>query len=279
MTHFRLKFLPFILLGAMMASSGLALAAPSASTTSAYTAFEKETNKAKQSEKFISFVEDNATYVGTQSYCGKSGKWLAFVDFYGIYEKGVLQSFVLRQATIQNNARSLPAETESATISINGQKETIQYKKQSLFSFSNMEIAAPEEEKELLAFTPLNLEKKEPFDIKASVKVDGKTINIPISKDYFCEETNKDQVGSKEVLSQMASAYADYIKKNKVAIPNHVVLRLKSFITDTTAMTRSYSWELYLLEEEKLPSPSILIRYDCETQKVSIAKREFKTYF
>lgn len=275
------KFVPFIVLISMMATASTAFAAPDKATTTAYQALLSESNKAKQAERFTAFVQDNAKYVGTQSYCGRVGKWLAFVDIYGVYENGNLKSFLLRQATVQHNARSLPENTESATLTINDVSKTIQYKKQSLFSFSDFEVPAPSNEKELSTLTPLKLEKDVPLNINISVKSDGKTVQIPVVQDYFDfkEDLGYKRPEGKEVLEAMTSAYVDYATKNDVSAPDHTVFRLKSYVTNTTTMLRSYSWELYFIEKDKLPSPSVLVRYDCDTQKVSIAKRELKTYF
>lgn len=229
-----------------------------------YLALLQETDRAKQTSQFVSFSEQKMKYVASDVYTGKQGKWIAFADIYSEYNNGVFEKYLLSQATLQYNARSLPTDTKSATLTINDTSVTQPYEKKLVsFVFDSMDI-------------PKQKKAQKTLDAKVSVLAGDQTISIPLKQSYF---NNPDHLTSEQVLETVSFAYCDYVKKNDIAEPAQIVMRLKSYVSDTISNGRSYSWEIYFIEKSTLPSPSVLIRYDCETESTLVSEREFKDYF
>lgn len=229
-----------------------------------YPAILQETDRAKQTSQFVSFAEQKIKYVASDVYTGKQGKWIAFADIYSEYNNGIFEKHLLSQATVQYNARSLPTDTKSATLVVNDTSVTQPYEKKSVsFVFDSMDVPKPKKTQKTV-------------DMKISVLAGGQNVSIPLKQSYF---NDPDHLTSENILETVSFAYCDYAKKNNVAEPAQIVMRLKSYVSDTVLNERSYSWEIYFIEKSTLPSPSILIRYDCETESTLVSEREFKDYF
>lgn len=253
----------FFLVGGLLLSSFSPVAYALNTEPVHYIAILNEKERAAQAAQFVTYMKPKIKYSSSGVYNGRQGKWIASLDVYSAYDEGIVARQMLQQATIQYNARILPADTASASISINGNDFTQKYSK-NMVSFNFKPVDLPTS----------TLSQK--LKIKVSVDANGETINIPISQNYF---DSSDAMSDEKVLETIAFAYCDYARKNDIAAPADVVMRLKSYENNTTAGDRSYSWEVYFIEKSTLPSPAVLVRYDCVTGSRIVSEREVKDYF
>lgn len=229
-----------------------------------YIAILNEADRSRQAKQFTEFAQSKLKYVSSHSYSGKKNKWLASADIYASYTNGVFKEYILGQASVQLIGRSLPADTKTASLVINGKKAVENYQKQLVcFTFDSDVL-------------PTSKSNKNEFDISVTVTSGNQDVAIPLSPNYF---NNKISLTHTEVLEIVAYPFCDYAKKHEVPEPSHVFMRLKSYVGDTVQLDRTYSWEIYWVANDKLPSTALVIRYDCETGSTSITEKELKDYF
>lgn len=261
------KWISVMLAAAMLIAPSSAAVAKQRSEPLHYVAIINESDRTRQSKQFAELVQSKLKYVSSHSYSGKKNKWLASADIYASYTDGAFKEYILGQASIQLIGRSLPADTKTATLVINNKKNVENYQKQLVcFTFDTAVLPTPKQSKS----------DKNEFDVNVSILSGNQTLDIPLSPNYF---NNKDSLSYTEVLETVAFPFCDYAKKNEIPEPSHVFMRLKSYVGDTVQLDRTYSWEIYWVANDKLPSPAIVIRYDCETNATSITEKELKDYF
>lgn len=218
----------------------------------------------EQAQHFSDMVSSRFNYVTSQSLCGKSGNWLAFVDVYEIYDDGKpTGQHVLQRATVQYGLDTLPNSAKATTLTIGSDSSTVKASKDTaLFSFPTIPVLELKE-------------KATASNAKLSVDAGKQSTSINLTPDY----PHKSFEAIEDVLAAMAPAYIDYAQKKDGSF-DHAFLLLRSYVEDSDNMTRIYSWELKLVQKDTLPSKAIVIRYDCDTKNVAPAvNREIRSYF
>lgn len=234
---------------------------------STITALSSEKNKTKQAQSFADLMQAKLKYATFRSLAGREGSWLAFTDIYAYYENEELKSYVLQQANAQYGTQALPDNAESCTLSIGDSVYKTQYSKQSVFSFSAEPIPTANRSSA----------------VEMGIVAGGKTTSIKLTQDY----PNKNMMSARQIFQAVAPSYLSYYAKRAGAKDfdgdslevNHVVMRLKSYLDDMSSLERHFTWEIFLVQKSELPSKAVLIRYDCDTKKISISERELRDYF
>ena len=220
--------------------------------------------KEEQASMFQDMVTARFKYVTSRSLCGKSGKWIAFVDLYEQYEEGKPSGkYILQRATVQYGLDTLPATAKSSILTIGEENCTVKVDKDAaLFNFPTTPI--------------IELDSKAKSNsAKISIDAGKQSADFALAQDY----PHKSFESIEDVLTAMTPAYLTYANKKDGAF-DHAFLRLRSYVEDSDSVTRIYSWELTLVQKDTLPSKAIVIRYDCDTQKVAAAvSREIRSYF
>lgn len=244
-------------------SAPTAYAAPSAKVDLQIQELQKSKTE-DQGAYFANMVAERFKYVTAHSYSGKSGQWMAFVDLFEAYQDGKPNGEMLVQrATVQYGLSTLPSAVRSCTISIDEESSTMKVgKDKAMFSF-------PTSTSDVFQSNGKNT------NAKVSVSAGKQSVNFALTHDYPSEDFSDID----KVLSAMAPSYVAYAEKQDASF-DHAVLRLRSYVEGSDKLSRVYSWELFLIEEDRLPSKAIVIRYDCDTETASTAlRREIKSYF
>ena len=216
-------------------------------------------NRTTQAERFYEFICRDLKYTSVRSLYGKSGRWLAFIDIFETFEKGKSSGYALQQGTVQYGMHRLPLGTENTTLELGENTAILPFEKTGVFRFPSM----------------LKLDESAIDGIgSVNVTVWGNTLTIPLIE----ESPSEDIPSFKEALEAMAPTFVLYARKNEVPSVHASYMRLKSYLIDSSAMTRTFKWELYMLHGNKYPCNATIIRYDCETKKTSIIFREIKEY-
>lgn len=219
----------------------------------------------EQGSAFARLINNNMRYATTRSFLGKEASWLGFVDFFAQYKDGQPTGYVLERASVQYGTQALPAGTESSTLYVGDRHVGTQNASANSFGFSfvnSQPIALPDA---AATVTPA-----------LSVRVNGRGLNINLKQAYPGSGIPSVQY----VLTAMAPAYVDYVRKNgDNGGFDHCLLRLRSYVSDSNTLSRSYTWELTLVHSSNLPCKSTVIRYDCSTEKINISQRELRNYF
>lgn len=233
----------------------LALCAPAATDLTSILA---ESDEEVQQSMFVSFVRSKLSYATAASFCGKSDKWMAFVDFYENYEAGKVVGYSLQKAMVQYGFHTLPYGTESCALTVDGEEETVEYDKQAVFLFPGREFTA-----EADISVP-----------SVSVCVRGESIDIPL--------TAEELPGIDEVLTAMAPVYLAFAAERPAGELDldHAFLTLKSYVKSASTadqLQRSFTWELSLVHSADTPSKATIIRYDCEAERFSVTQRTLRS--
>lgn len=219
----------------------------------------------EQGTYFARMVNGQLKYVTTRSFVGKEGPWLGFIEFYSQYKDGESTGYVLERASVQFGMQGLPRDTQSCTLYIGERINKLEYNSSNAFAFNfptsptvNLSNNAANAEPKFFIVT-----ENRSFDLNMKQAYPGS--NIP---------------GVQYALTAMAPAYVDYVEKNgSNGGTDHSILRLRSYVSNSESLARSYTWELTLVHGASLPCKATVIRYDCSTEKISISQRELRSYF
>ncbi len=222
-------------------------------------------NSSEQSSYFTSIVNERLKYVTTRSFAGKDGKWIGFVDLYSQYKDGNPTGYILERAIVRYGNAALPRDTESCTLRIGDRTSTMQYSSRESMGFTFATNPPVSLGSSAATATPTFSVRTGSGDVDVSLKQAFPGSGIP---------------SMHSALGSMAPAYVNYVESNNSNGGfDHCVMRLRSYISDSTSLARNYTWELSLIHGASLPCKATIVRYDCKTEKINISQRELRSYF